>query len=87
MKYVIIILLLFTISCGQQERRINRTDKHSMYIWLKYDSGWSASSTKIYCDSIQMESVVVAYIWIDGVKQKVVAHRIRPVINEYYKPK
>jgi len=64
-------------SCQNKEPKNQR----KMFVWLKYDSGMDFSNTKIYCDSVQMVAINEAYIFIDGVKQKVIAHRVRPCSN------
>ena len=69
-----LLALVFLTGCYQKSDR-------KMYVWLKYDSGLNYSSTKIYCDSVQMVSISEAYIFIDGVKQRVLAERVRPCSN------
>lgn len=69
-----LLALVFLAGCYQKSDR-------KMYVWLKYDSGLNYSSTKIYCDSVQMVSISEAYIFIDGVKQRVLAERVRPCSN------
>ena len=69
-----LLALVFMTGCVQKSER-------EMYVWLKYDSGLHYSSTKIYCDSVQMVSISEAYIFIDGVKQRVLAERVRPCSN------
>jgi hypothetical protein len=71
--YMVLALVLLT-GCYQRNDR-------KMYVWLKYDSGLNYSSTKVYCDSVQMVSISEAYIFIDGVKQRVLAERVRPCSN------
>ena len=69
-----LLALVFLASCSQRSER-------EMYVWLKYDAGVEYSSTKIYCDSVQMVTKSEAYIFIDGVKQRIVADRVRPCSN------
>lgn len=69
-----LLALVFMTGCMRKSER-------EMYVWLKYDSGLHYSSTKIYCDSVQMVSISEAYIFIDGVKQRVLAERVRPCSN------
>jgi len=69
-----LLALVFT-SCTYQK------NEREMFVWLKYDSGLGYSETKVYCDSVQMISISEAYIFIDGVKQRVLAERVRPCSN------
>lgn len=69
-----LLALVFLASCRQASER-------KMFVWLKYDNGLDYSETKIYCDSVQMVTKSEAYIFIDGVKQRIVADRVRPCSN------
>ena len=70
----ILLALVFLASCTQRSER-------EMYVWLKYDAGVEYITTKVYCDSVQMVSISEAYIFIDGVKQRIIAERVRPCSN------
>lgn len=59
MKYMYLILLITLFSCTTSDRKLKVLATHF------------GTPSIIYCDSIQMESTKVAYVWIDGTKMRI----------------
>lgn len=75
-KICIILLAVALISCSKPTVK-NRP----LSLVSVNGSGWERTTSYLKCDSVQMVSTSEAYAWVDGVKMKIVAEKLRVCSN------
>lgn len=69
---ILLLVAVFSSSCNETKNQKNWS-KYKFGVTLYGGKGMSSGYSQIYCDSVQMTSLLSADVWVDGVKLSVKA--------------
>jgi len=69
---ILLLVAVSSSSCNETTKQKDRS-KYKFGVTLYGGKGMSSGYSQIYCDSVQMTSLLSADVWVDGVRLSVKA--------------